>query len=74
MMAQQNLEDRQDLVNIFSEKPKTKHLIRSRIIIKTMRLMGTGINLTWALQIIIIYLKYTSYIEEQVERRITKIG
>ena len=51
---------------------KTKHPIHPRIIVGTMRLMGTGINLTRARQI--IDPEYTSYAEQQAEGRITRIG
>ena len=36
--------------------------------------MGTGMNLIRAWQIIIIDMKYILYIQEQVEKWITKIG
>ncbi len=39
-----------------------------------MRLIGIGINLTQACQIIIIDLEYTLYAKEQAEGRITRIG
>lgn len=74
MTAQQSLEDRQDLVNAFQDDPKTKRLIRPRIIVGTMKLMGTGINLTRVRQIIIVDPEYTSYAEQQAEGRITRIG
>ncbi len=45
-----------------------------KIIVGTMRLMGTEINLTRARQIIIVDPEYTSYAEEQAEGRITRIG
>ncbi len=64
MTAQQNLEERQDLVNAFQDDPKTKRPIRPKIIVGTMRLMGTKINLTRARQIIIVDLEYTLYAEE----------
>lgn len=41
MTVQQNLEERQDLINKFQDKPKTKHLIGLKIIVGTMRLIGT---------------------------------
>ncbi len=64
IMARQNLEERQDLVNAFQDDSKTKYPICPEIIVGMMRLMRIGINLTWAWQIIIVDLKYTSYIEE----------
>lgn len=74
MTARQSLEDRQDLVNTFQDDPKTKRPIRPRIIVGTMKLMETGINLTRVRQIIIVDPEYTSYDEQQAEGRITRIG
>ncbi len=74
MTAQQSLKERRDLVNVFQNDPKTKRSIRPKIIIGTMKLMGNRINLTWAWQIIIVDPKYISYVEEQTEGRITRIG
>lgn len=68
-----NLQERQDLVNTFQNESKTKHLIHPKIIVKTIRLIGTGINLTWAWQINIVDLEYRLYVEEQAERKITRI-
>lgn len=45
MIDQQNLEERQDLVNAFPDDVKTKRLIYPEIIIGIMRLMGTRINI-----------------------------
>lgn len=45
-----------------------------KIIIEIIRLMGTGLNLTQAWQIIIIDFEYTLYAIEQNKGRITKIG
>ncbi len=72
--AQQTLEERQDVVKIFQDNPKTKHPIRPKIIVGIIRLMGTGINLTWARQIIIVDPKYNSNAEEQAKGKITRIG
>ena len=74
MTAQWSLKDRQDLVNAFQDKPKTKRPIRPRIIVGIMKLMGTSINLTRAWQIIIVDPEYTLYTEQQVEGRIMRIG
>ncbi len=74
MTAQQNLEERQDLVNAFQDNLKTKRPIRLKIIVEIMRLMSTEINSTRARQIIIVDFEYTSYAKEQAERRITRIG
>ncbi len=48
MTVQQNLEERQDLVSVFQNNLKNRRLIRPKIIVRTMRLIGTGINLTQA--------------------------
>lgn len=54
MIVKQSLEDRQDLVNAFYDDPKTKRFICARIIVRIMKLMRTGINLTQTRQIIIV--------------------
>lgn len=74
MTAQQSIEEKQNLINAFPDDPKTKYSIRLKIIIRTMSLMGTGINLIRAWQIIIIDSVYTSYAEEKDKGRITRIG
>lgn len=54
MIVKQSLEDKQDMVNAFYDAPKFKHFIRPRIIVRIMKLMRTGINLTQIQQIIIV--------------------
>lgn len=71
IIAQQSLKKRQNLVNAFQDDPKIKHLIRLKIIVGTMRLIGTGINL---IPNIIVNPKYTLYAKEQAEGRITRIA
>lgn len=48
-------------MNMFQDDLKTKRLIRPKIIVGTMRLMETSINLTQARQIIIVNPEYSSY-------------
>lgn len=64
IMALQSLDKKQDLVNVFQDALTSKYLIRLKIIVGMIRLKETGINLTWAWQIIIVDPEYTSYIEE----------
>ncbi len=40
----------------------------------TMHLLGTGITLTRARQIVIIDLDYNTYLSDQAEKRISRIG
>lgn len=73
MTAQQSLKNRQDIVNISENNPRTKNLIYSKNFFKMIRLIETEINLIQAQQIIIVDLKYTLYTKEQFKERIKKI-
>lgn len=46
----------------------------SKIIVKTIKIIETDINLIWTWQIIIVDSKYTLHTKQQAKGRITKIG
>lgn len=56
-------------MSVFQEKQKTKYLLCQKIIVKTIKLKRTDINLMQSKQIIIVDLKYTSNTKQIVEKR-----
>ena len=69
-----NISKRQSIVRSFQEYPETDEFDSPRIIVSTLRLMGAGITLTRACQIVITDLEYSFYPEAQTEKRISRIG
>ncbi len=63
-----NFATRENIYKQFQEENKPD------IFMETMRLLGTGITLTQARQMVIIDLNYNACLSNQVEKRISQIG
>ncbi len=68
MHSKLNFATRENIYKRFQEEDKPD------ILMGTMRLLGTGITLTRARQIVIIDLNYNACSSNQAEKRISRIG
>lgn len=69
-----NISKRQSIMRLFQEYPETDESNSSCIIVSTSHLIGAGIILSRAYQLVITDPKYSSYPEAQVEKGISRIG